>query len=259
MNNNIQNKNNDKLQDWHDVYASSLLRVSDGHPQITNDYSYANEDSNHDETPTTTCARRLQSTVSFCLLSIIADTAQTDHHSVSSHPSTIYTIISFTTAIRLLTLKLLLPYPKFTQKISEYSELVEHLIIMSSLPVTLFPPAKHTANNGASILLADTPQEQVHVALNKNATDASTTAGATISAISAGEKERDNEREEEDEVEVSEDSKDNKSCPLFQTSFGSTLCKNSCQKRIQSTSWLPIITPSYGTWSTFFSKVGRMS
>ena len=52
---------------------------------------------------------------------------------------------------------------------------------MSSLPVTLFPPAKHIANNDASILPADTTQLQVPEALrNKD--------------ISAGEKERDNER-----------------------------------------------------------------
>ena len=96
---------------------------------------------------------------------------------------------------------------------------------MSSLPVTLFPPAKHIANNDASILPADTTQLQVPEALrNKdNATDACTAAGATVSsAISAGEKERDNEREEE--VEVSEDSEDEESvCPVSDFLWFNTL------------------------------------
>ena len=96
---------------------------------------------------------------------------------------------------------------------------------MSSLPVMLFPPAKHIANNDASILPADTTQLQVPEALrNKdNATDACTAAGATVSsAISAGEKERDNEREEE--VEVSEDSEDEESvCPVSDFLWFNTL------------------------------------
>ena len=59
-NNNIQNNNNDKLQDWHDVHARSLLRMSDRHTQITNGYY-----DSANETPTTACVRRFQSAVSF--------------------------------------------------------------------------------------------------------------------------------------------------------------------------------------------------